>query len=69
MPERADSEHSWSVPVAEIRDRNYDLKAINPHRSTATDTRTPQELIAIIEQKDRELGQALADLKALLQED
>lgn len=68
MPERSDSEHSWSVPAAEIRGRNYDLKAVNPHRSTPTDTRTPEELITIIEQKDRELGQALADLRALIGE-
>lgn len=66
LPERADSERSWSVPIAEIRARNYDLKAVNPHRAAPADTRTPEDLIAVIEQKGQELNAALADLKSLL---
>ena len=66
LPARADSERSWSVPIAEIRARNYDLKAVNPHRAAPADTRTPEDLIAVIEQKGQELNAALADLKSLL---
>jgi len=35
----------------EIEARNYDLKAVNPNRKTAEDTRTPEELLAFIEAK------------------
>ena len=69
LPERADSERSWSVSIADIRARNYDLKAVNPHRAAPADTRTPEELIATIEEKGLELNAALADLKTLLGQD
>ena len=68
LPERADSELSWSVPIETIRQRNYDLKAVNPHRAVATDNRTPEELIAAIEGQGTELHRALAELKSLLQQ-
>ena len=45
LPERGDSENSWSVPRSEIEERNYDLKAVNPNRRAVVDTRTPEELI------------------------
>ena len=66
LPERGDSENSWSVPRSEIEDRNYDLKAVNPNRTAHIDARTPEELIATIEAKGREIVEALADLKRLL---
>ena len=66
LPERADSENSWSVPRSEIEERNYDLKAVNPNRKLEIDTRTPEELIATIEAKGREIDEALAELKRLL---
>lgn len=46
-----------------IEDAAYDLKAVNPHDKPVEDTRTPQELIAIIEQKGQEVAQALALLR------
>ena len=64
--DQADSEHSWSVPRSDLEARNYDLKAVNPHRRVLVDTRTPQELIATIEAKGREIEDALASLKKLL---
>ena len=66
LPERGDSEHSWTVPRSDIEAKNYDLKAVNPHRTTPVDTRTPEELIATIEAKGREIDDALASLKKLL---
>ena len=65
LPERADSEHSWIVSREEIQARNYDLKAINPHRPSDADARTPTELIAAIEEADQEMQLALAELKRL----
>jgi len=47
----------------EIEDAVYDLKAVNPHRKPDVDTRTPEELIAFIEAKGREIAEALAALR------
>ena len=66
LPDRSDSDHSWTVPRSEIEARNYDLKAVNPNRTTQVDTRTPAELIALMEEKGREIDAALSDLKNLL---
>lgn len=41
----------------------YDLKAVNPNNQVEEDTRTPEELIAIIEAKGQEVAAALALLK------
>lgn len=64
LPERAESERSWRVSRAEIEARGYDLKAVNPHRKNAEDTRTPEELLALIEAKGREVAEALAVLRS-----
>jgi len=41
----------------------YDLKAVNPHRKADVDTRTPTELLDLIEAKGREVAEALAVLR------
>jgi type I restriction enzyme M protein len=61
----AESENSWTVTRAEIEAKNYDLKAVNPNRKEEVDTRTPEELLDIIEQKGREIQEALAMLRGL----
>lgn len=66
LPNRADSERSWTVSIDEIEKRNYDLKAVNPHRVEETDTRTPADLLAEIEQHNAELNDALAQLRKAL---
>jgi len=66
LPNRADSDLSWTVTREdreEIEDRNYDLKAVNPNATIEQDTRTPEELIAIIEEKGKEVSEALERLK------
>ena len=65
LPERADSEHSWTVTRGEIEGRGYDLKAVNPHRKIEVDERTPEQLMEVIEQKGREIAEALAALRAV----
>ena len=45
LPDRADSDHSWTVTMEEIRERNYDLKAVNPHPKSHEDIRTPADLL------------------------
>ncbi len=66
LPDRADSERSWSVTIGEIRERNYDLKAVNPHRPDTTDTRTPSDLLQEIERRGQDLNEALAELRRAL---
>ncbi|MDP3064922.1 MAG: N-6 DNA methylase, partial [Chloroflexota bacterium] len=65
LPSRGDSERSWTVGRAEIEKRNYDLKAVNPNAKSDMDTRTPEELLSLIEAKGREVTEALAKLKTL----
>jgi type I restriction enzyme M protein len=47
-----------------IEDAVYDLKAVNPNSQIDEDTRTPEELIKIIEEKGKEVAEALALLKS-----
>jgi len=63
LPSRAASEHSWTISRQEIEARNYDIKAVNPHRKDNADTRTPEELLDIIEAKGREIAGAVAALR------
>ena len=65
MPTRAESEHSWTVQRKDIEANNYDLKAVNPNRKDETDTRTPEELLDIIEVKGKEVAEAIASLRKL----
>ena len=45
-----------------IEDAVYDLKAVNPNKKPVVDTRTPEELVEIIEAKGMEITEALAGL-------
>lgn len=65
-PTRGDSERSWTVSRDELEARRFDLKAVNPNRKSTEDTRTPEELLDIIEAKGREIDAAIADLRASL---
>lgn len=48
----------------EIEDAVFDLKAVNPNKKPVVDTRTPEELMDIIEAKGREVAEALAALRS-----
>ena len=63
LPERASSERSWRVSAEELKAKNYDLKAINPNRKQEVDTRTPEELLSLIEAQEKEVLTALAALR------
>jgi len=66
LPDRADSDHSWTVTRAEIEAKGYDIKAVNPHARVDIDTRTPTELLDIIEQKGKEVDEAVRKLRESL---
>jgi type I restriction enzyme M protein len=63
LPDRKKSERSWTVKRKMLEDKGLDLKAVNPSRKAVEDTRTPEELIALIEAKQKEIDAALAELK------
>jgi type I restriction enzyme M protein len=63
LPEKPDSERSWTVDRKILEERGLDIKAVNPNRRVAEDTRTPEELIALIESKQGEIRAALRELK------
>ncbi len=64
LPGREASEHSWTVSRAEIEERGFDLKAVNPNRKTVVDERTPDQILDEIEAKGREVAEALTALRA-----
>jgi len=51
------------VSAQEIAAKNYDLKAVNPNRKAEEDTRTPQELLSVIESRTEEIRDAIALLR------
>lgn len=58
------SERSWYVPIADIRTRQYDLKATNENAPDLSDKRTPAQLMAIIEEAQREIAAGLTALRS-----
>jgi type I restriction enzyme M protein len=65
-PSRGDSDHSWTISREEIERSGFDLKAVNPNARADVDTRTPEELLDIIEARGREVDAAIAELRKLL---
>jgi type I restriction enzyme M protein len=65
LPSRGDSDHSWTVSVADLVAKNYDLKAVNPHARSNEDTRTPEELLELIKSKCIEIDQLMDQLRAI----
>ncbi len=69
-------EEDWKAKLREARDAEakavtlenavYDLKAVNPHRVTVEDRRTPAELLRVIEAKGTEADATLRKLQSLL---
>ena len=64
LPVRAESERSWTVSRAEIEERGFDLKAVNPNRKVVVDERTPEEILDEIEARGREIAEALAAIRS-----
>lgn len=63
LPARADSERSWTVSRAEIEERGFDIKAVNPNRKVIVDDRTPDQILDEIEARGGEVTAALAALR------
>jgi len=63
---RGDSERSWSIDVGKVNKTTYELTVNNPNRVEVEDERTPAEIIAEIEELDRQAADALQRIKELL---
>lgn len=63
---QGESENSWSVDINDIDKSTWDLTASNPNRKDTTDKRTPEEILAEIEELDLEAASAIAAIKELL---
>ena len=67
LPDRADSERSWTVSREETEARNYDLKAVNPHRRLGQNGISPTsaDILQRIVAKQEDLQAALQTLGAM----
>ena len=63
---KPDSENSWTVKHEDLDKDDYDLAVQNPNKVEEVDSRTPQEIIAEIEELDAQAAQALKAIKDLL---
>lgn len=63
LPDRKDSERSWTITRQEIKAKNYDLKAVNPNSKGGADTRTQEEILALLETKSRMMVDVLIKLR------
>jgi len=61
-----ESDNSWLIDVADINKDTYDLTVNNPNTVEEVDNRTPQEIIAEIEQLDAKAAEALKAIKEML---
>ena len=66
QPNKSESENSWTVKHEDLDKDNYDLAVQNPNKVEEIDNRTPQEIIAEIEQLDAKASEALKAIKELL---
>lgn len=64
-PKRRNSKRSWTVPRGQIEAKDFDLKAVNPNAKVEEDTRTPAELLDLIEAKGKTIAETIAELRRL----
>ncbi|GMO32852.1 MAG: N-6 DNA methylase [Termitinemataceae bacterium] len=61
--DKSKSDRSWMIKRKTIDANGLDLKAVNPNRKVMEDTRTPEDIIALIESKQGEITHVLRELK------
>jgi type I restriction enzyme M protein len=57
------SERSWWLSIKEIKDSSYDLKAFNPNAEHGLETRSVEELVAMIRRAQETIVEGLAKLE------
>lgn len=63
---KADSENSWSVNVADVDKSTFDLSAKNPHKKDETALRDPQEILDEMQRRDEESSEILSAIRDLI---
>ncbi|MEX2231052.1 MAG: class I SAM-dependent DNA methyltransferase [Cyclobacteriaceae bacterium] len=63
---KADSENSWTVKLADVDVKTYDLSAKNPHRKEENALRQPQEILEEMKSLDKESEHILNSILELL---
>jgi type I restriction enzyme M protein len=63
MPKRIVGENSWSVTREQLEKSNFDLKAANPNKFDDIDPRTPDDLLDLVAQTSRDIGEAVTTLR------
>jgi len=63
LPNREDSERSWTITREEIEAKNFDLKAVNLNTKVDEDKSTVKELLDFIEEKGKEVALTLSVLR------
>lgn len=63
---QAETENSWCVDIKKIDQTTWDLTATNPNKKDTTDKRTPEQILAEIQELDLEAAAAIAAIKELL---
>jgi len=63
---KKESENSWNLDIDNINKNTWDLNVNNPNKVEITDNRTPEEIIAEIEELDLKATKSLAVIKGLL---
>ena len=64
--EKQDSENSWSIDVADVNQKTFDLSAKNPNKNDEIELRDPEEILQEMEKLDQESIQALKAVKKLI---
>ena len=65
---RVEGENSWTVPLADIVARGYDLSAKNPNKVDDYEHRPALELIQSIRAKEDRIAELLGELETLLEQ-
>jgi type I restriction enzyme M protein len=65
---RSQTEHSWLVPIEELRASSWDLSARNPNTSEGYEHRAPAELARELLQKEERVIEIFRELQELLAE-
>lgn len=63
---RVCGENSWTLPVADIEKRGWDLSAKNPNRASEADQRKPLELVESIKAKQERIAELAEELEGIL---
>lgn len=66
---KADSENSWSVDVADVDKKTFDLSVKNPNKKAATTLRAPKEILASMKMLDKESKNILEGILGVINEE